>query len=128
MPEPNPKGEVTLDLDTLEDPITLQYTFDDFADADELLGRSVMRELAEAEEGGTVRYDTLRALLYIGARPDPQLRSPSDARGLITFTNREQVTQGILSALYAAMPGEEEAEGEADDPTEAAGASTTSGS
>lgn len=131
MPEANPKGEVSLEIDGFDEPFTLTFSFDDMADADELLGRSLIGELRDIENNGDIRMDTIRSLLYITARPDSRIPSPKQTRGIITFDTMEQVTAAVLNTIYENLPQPETEKIKSNgqpDPTEAAGAPTTTGS
>ena len=124
MPEANPKGEVTLQLDGHDEPFKLSFTFDDFADADELLGRPVLGDLS----GGGVRLSTIRTLLYVGARPDKRIPAPEAVRGLISFKNIKRVSDAVMESANAALAEGSDPDEVPDlDPTQAAdGALTTS--
>lgn len=104
--EANAKGEVRLALIDAEKPFVLRYDFDDFADADDLIGRNAAAEVA----GGDLRFSTLRVLFYVGARPDRRVRSPQQVRGLISFENVGEVTAAVMAAFHAALPDQDEDE------------------
>jgi hypothetical protein len=105
------KGEVSLDLDGKA--FTLRFDMNALAEAEALLGRSVIEEIS----GGHMGFATIRALFYAGASPSRYFNDLRGAGRCLPLARLKDVAGAIGEALQAAMPAPET--GEAGDEGEA---------